>query len=129
MVKRCAKGLFTIASEADAKITITPLDTPVRRKRRSRDVRSGGAAPYLFILPFGILFILFFIVPICYAFYQSLFSLQCSGLGLGGAETVFSGLKNYRDAITDSKFLESIGRMILFGVVQIPVMIGLGLLC
>jgi len=117
-----------MASEASSKIEITPLKTPARRARRTHDVRSGGATPYLFILPFGILFILFFIIPICYAFYQSLFSLQRSGLGLGGAETVFSGLKNYHDALTDSKFIEGVGRMLLFGVVQIPIMIGLGLL-
>lgn len=113
--------------QAHPQLETTPLPTTTSRRRRARDVRSGGAAPYLFILPFGLLFVLFFLVPIGYAFYQSLFSLQRSGLGLGAAQSVFSGLSNYADVLKDKKFLDSVVRMLLFGVVQIPIMLGLAL--
>lgn len=113
--------------QANTRLEITPLPTPAQRKRRTHDARSGGTAPYLFILPFGILFVIFFLIPIGYAFYQSLFSLHRSGLGLGAAQTVFSGFSNYQDVFKDRKFLDGILRMLLFGVVQIPVMLGLAL--
>src|SRR5947208_2651102 len=57
--------------------------------------------PYLFILPFGVLFLLFFIVPIIYAVYQSLFRSERSGLGLGAATVNFNGLGNYGDVFHD----------------------------
>lgn len=113
--------------QANPRLEITPLSTPAHRKRRAHDARSGGAAPYLFILPFGILFVIFFLIPIGYAFYQSLFSLQRSGLGLEAAQNVFSGFSNYQYVFKDSKFLDGILRMLLFGIVQIPVMLGLAL--
>lgn len=113
--------------QADSRLEVAPLTTPARRKRRAYDARSRGATPYLFILPFALLFVIFFLIPIAYAFYQSLFSLQRSGLGLGAAQTVFSGLSNYGDVLRDGKFLDGILRMLLFGVVQIPVMLGLAL--
>src|SRR5438552_1289462 len=114
--------------QAHPQLEMTPRATTTHRSRRGRDVRSGGTAPYLFILPFGILFVIFFLVPIGYAFYQSLFSLQRNGLGLGAAQSVFSGLRNYGDVLKDGKFLDSVLRMLLFGIVQIPVMLTLALL-
>jgi multiple sugar transport system permease protein len=114
--------------QAHSQLEVTPLPAAVHRKQRMHDVRSGGATPYLFILPFGILFVIFFLVPIGYSVYQSLFRLQRSGLGLGAPQTVFSGWSNYGDVFRDGKFLDSVLRMLLFGVVQIPVMLGLALL-
>ncbi len=78
----------------DVKITL--LDhVPVQAQRTSRTLRAEALAPYLFILPFGVLFILFFILPIFYALYQSLYRSERSGLGLGAATTSFNGLGNY----------------------------------
>lgn len=114
--------------QASPKVEITSLSSPSQRKRRTHDARSGGVAPYLFILPFGLLFIVFFLIPIGYAFYQSLFSLQRSGLGLAAAQSTFTGFSNYHDVFMDRKFLDGILRVLLFGVVQIPVMLGLALL-
>src|SRR5579885_1845289 len=106
--ERCEERNVLMDIQEPSQLESTPLSTTTQRKRRVRDVRSGGSTPYLFILPFGLLFVLFFLVPICYAFYQSLFSLQRSGLGLGAAQSVFSGLRNYGDVLKDGKFLESI---------------------
>jgi len=83
--------------------------------------------PYLFILPFGILFILFFLAPIVYTIYLSLFHYQRSGLGLTGTTVGFGGLNNYVNVLSDPKFYSSVGRVLLYGVVQVPVMLILAL--
>jgi len=93
----------------------------VRRRRRSR-------VPALFLLPFCLLFAAFFVAPIGYAVYQSLFTTQRSGLGLGAAQTVFSGLANYAAALRDAAFTGSMLRVLLFMAVETPVMIIFALL-
>lgn len=93
----------------------------------SSTARRRAWIPYLFILPFGVLFLLFFIAPIIYAIYQSLFHYQRSGLGLSGATVGFGGLNNYVNVLSDPKFYSSVGRMLLYGVVQVPVMLLLAL--
>lgn len=94
---------------------------------RTRRFRRGWATPYLFVLPFGVLFIAFFLVPILYAVDQSLYRTQRSGLGLGAPTAVFNGLGNYADVLHDGPFFGGLARMLLFGVVQVPVMLILGL--
>ena len=90
--------------------------------------RRRGSAPYLFILPFGLLFLLFFIAPILYAIYESLFRSQRSGLGLGAPTVSFYGLNNYLQVIHDPDFYTGVGRVLLYGIVQVPIMLGLALL-
>ena len=110
-------------------VKITSLDhMAVRTPRTSQTRRSRTLAPYLFLLPFGVLFILFYIVPILYAIEQSLFRSQRSGLGLGAATISFNGLSNYVDVVHDPNFYSSIGRVLLYGIVQIPVMLLIALL-
>ncbi|TMD98907.1 MAG: sugar ABC transporter permease, partial [Chloroflexi bacterium] len=92
-------------------LEVTPLDKRASHpSRTSRTLRSEALAPYLFILPFGVLFILFFILPIFYALYQSLYRSERSGLGLGAATTSFNGLGNYLDVLRDHNFYTSLGR-------------------
>ncbi|MGP3983594.1 carbohydrate ABC transporter permease [Streptomyces sp. KR80] len=92
------------------------MPTRVRRRRNT--------APIAFVAPFLSLFLLFFVVPIGYAVYQSVMGVQRSGpLGLGGTEDVFVGFGNYTEALSDSAFVHSIGRVLVFAAVQIPVMI------
>jgi multiple sugar transport system permease protein len=82
-----------------------------------------------FLTPFVVLFAAFFILPIGYAIYQSLLAVERTGpLGLGYSRTVFAGLSNYQAALTDSAFTDSILRVLLFAVVQVPVMIVLATL-
>ena len=102
-------------------------DLPSHPQRISRTLRQEAIAPYLFLLPFVLLFVLFFIVPIIYALYESLFRSQRSGLGLGAATVSFNGLGNYADVIHDANFWSSIGRVLLYGIVQVPVMLVLAL--
>ncbi|MFF3762577.1 carbohydrate ABC transporter permease [Streptomyces sp. NPDC001922] len=80
-----------------------------------------------FLLPFLALFLLCFLAPIGYALYESLLRTERSGpLGLGGGpQEVFAGLGNYLQALRNDGFLAGFGRVLLFGAVQIPLMIGL----
>jgi multiple sugar transport system permease protein len=70
-----------------------------------------------FTAPFGLLFLAFAVAPLCYAAY-----LSCYRRTLAGSET-FVGLANYRQVITDGAFWQSIVRVLLFGVVEVPVVV------
>ncbi|MFF4016349.1 carbohydrate ABC transporter permease [Streptomyces sp. NPDC001843] len=85
-----------------------------------RSQRWKGAA---FTVPFQLGFVFVYLIPIGYAVYQSLYREHQSGLGLGGATEEFSGLANYREGLADSAFLNSVLRVMLFALVQIPVML------
>ena len=100
---------------------------PARARRHSAASRRAALTPYLFILPFAVLFTLFFILPIAYAIDQSLFRSQRSGLGLGPATVSFDGLGNYASVLHDPSFWSGMGRVLLYGVVQVPVMLILAL--
>jgi multiple sugar transport system permease protein len=87
-------------------------------------MRWKGAA---FTVPFQLGFVFLYLLPIGYAVYESLFREQQSGLGLGGSTTEFTGLDNYTKGLTDSAFMGSILRVVLFACVQIPVMLFISL--
>ncbi|MPY48391.1 carbohydrate ABC transporter permease [Streptomyces acidicola] len=82
--------------------------------------RWKGAA---FTVPFQLGFVFLYLLPIGYAIYQSMFLQKQSGLGLGGATREFVGLENYGQGLTDSAFMTSILRVVLFACVQIPFML------
>ena len=98
-------------------------DTAVKA---SRAVRHRGALA-IFLLPFGVLFTLFYLVPILYAVYQSLLTVEREGT-FGPAVQVFGGLTQYIQVFQNEPFWSSIGRVLLFGVVQVPIMLGLALI-
>lgn len=81
----------------------------------------------LFVAPFGLLFVLFYLAPITYALYQSFLKVERQGT-FGKAKEVFGGFTQYIAVFQNGPFWESIGRVFLFGVVQVPVMLGLALL-
>lgn len=88
-----------------------------------------GSTPYLFMTPFSILFLLFFIVPILYAFKLSLFTVQIHrAIGHSTQTTSFDPLANYQQAVGDADFWNGVKNMVGFGVIQVPVMLGLALL-
>ncbi|CAL9360509.1 sn-glycerol-3-phosphate transport system permease protein UgpA [Streptomyces sp. enrichment culture] len=96
-------------------------------RRRPYGVRT---APYAFLLPATLLFALFFALPIGYAVWLSFRKVRVSGLGLGsGARTeVWAGLENYTAALTDSELFDGALRVLGYGVIVVPVMLGLALL-
>jgi multiple sugar transport system permease protein len=91
---------------------------------------SARLAPYGFLTPAIILFGLFFALPIGYAVYLSLHSLQVRGLGLGrnARAEVWVGLDNYTAALTDPELLAGAGRVLRYGAMLVPAMLGLALL-
>ena len=72
--------------------------------------------------PFALVFVFVFVVPIVYAVYISFFTKRM----IGG--TSFVGLDNYRRLFGDAQFWSSVGRVALFTVVQVPIMLVLAAL-
>ena len=81
----------------------------------------GGYAGYLFVAPFLLAFLLFFVAPLLFAAYLSVFRQQL----VGG--TVFVGLDNFARALQDDKLLSGVLRMAQFFFIQVPVMLGIAL--
>lgn len=97
-------------------------DTAVKASRAV----SHRKALAFFLIPFGSLFVLFYLVPILYAIYQSLLTVEREGT-FGPAVQVFGGLTQYIAVFQNEPFWASIGRVLLFGVVQVPIMLGVAL--
>lgn len=97
-----------------------PVTRAHRRKPKPKNSRHGYVG-YLFVLPFMVLFVAVVLVPLGYSAYLSLFESKL----VGG--TSFVGLKNFAEALTDQAFLGGVGRMALFLVIQVPIMISLAL--
>jgi multiple sugar transport system permease protein len=87
-------------------------------------VAATTRAPWLLLAPFLALFILTFLLPIVVAIGSSFTKVTRRGLfGEEGVTSEFAWFSNYAQALADGNFIASIGRMLLFGVVQVPVMI------
>ena len=108
---------------------VRAVPTPGRRTkaRAGRGAVSHRSSIAIFTLPFGILFLLFYLLPIGYAVWQSLLVVERDGT-YGAPEEVFGWFAQYAIVLQNGPFWESVGRVLLFGVVQVPVMLGLALL-
>ena len=93
----------------------------MRRGRWRRRFARNVGLPYLFLSPYLVLFAVFFVVPLVYAFHLSLYVTRL----VGG--TVFVGADNYRQVFQDGNFLDGVKRMFIFGIFQVPIMLGLAL--
>ena len=91
------------------------------RRPRSRVIVSKRIAPYFFLSPFILLFAIFLVIPLFYAFDLSLYK---SAL-VGG--TRFVWFDNYKKAFTDPNFWDGVVTLFEFGAMQIPVMLILAL--
>ena len=100
--------------------------TAARRRRRAR--RRPRAAPYLFLAPAGILFVLFILLPAGYAVVLSLRRTKVEGGIIGQQVESFVGLENYRDVLSDPEWVDSLVRLAIYGGIVVPVMLGLALL-
>ncbi len=96
---------------------------PRALKRRGTPHRK---ALIVLIAPFGTLFVLLYLLPIAYAFWQSLLVIERDGT-FGKAREVFGGFSQYALVMQNDSFWQAMGRMGLFGIVQVPVMLGLAL--
>ncbi|KQQ28485.1 MULTISPECIES: carbohydrate ABC transporter permease [unclassified Frondihabitans] len=111
--------------------------TVITSRRRAAKADAQGPKPKggfryrkavaIFVVPFAVLFVAFYLVPILYAVYQSLLKIQRQGT-FGAPTQVFGGLSQYVLVFQDSVFWSSILRVLAFGIVQVPVMLALALL-
>ncbi|MEV0961481.1 MULTISPECIES: carbohydrate ABC transporter permease [unclassified Streptomyces] len=111
-------AVTAVTAAPQTKTAPRPAPPPPRRR---------NLAPVLFLLPFFVPFVLFTLVPVGYAFYQSLLRTERTGGTFGRKTTVFAGFEQYAEVLGDPEFLGSAGRVLLFGLVQIPVMLLLAL--
>src|SRR5207245_7232267 len=74
-----------------------------------------------FLAPFLLGFAGFLVAPLVYALYISVFRDAL----VGGRR--FAGFANYVRAVGDAKFWDGITNLLLFGIMQVPVMLGLAL--
>jgi multiple sugar transport system permease protein len=95
---------------------VKPRRSPIRHKR----------AIAFFIVPFAALFAAFYLLPIGWAVYQSLLVVERDGT-FGKPVEVFGGLTQYFLVFQNAEFWASVGRVLLFGAVQVPVMLGIAL--
>lgn len=102
-------------------VTTTAPTLLTRRGRPARRGVSRGWVGWLFIAPFGAVFLFSLVAPILYAVYLSLFRSQL----IGG--TSFVGLQNFARALTDPQLLGGIGRILVLFAVQVPIMLALSL--
>jgi multiple sugar transport system permease protein len=100
------------------------MSAATETRRRSASSGATTRAPWVLLFPFLALFLLTFVVPILMALVSSFTKVTRGGLfGEAGVVTEFAGLDNYAQVVGDPNFVASIGRMFLFGVVQVPVML------
>jgi multiple sugar transport system permease protein len=105
--------MVTATSTADTQ----SMNKPLSRKPLTLSKKRQYRAAYLFVLPFFIVFLAMIIVPLGYAGYLSFFKQQL----VGGVS--FAGFDNYARALTDPNFLAGVGRMGLFLIIQVPIML------
>jgi multiple sugar transport system permease protein len=108
-----------VTVEEDRSMAGAGQGTAVRAgPRRSRRRALTG---FLFFAPFLLVFLAVIVAPLVFALFLSLFRRRL----IGG--TSFVGLDNYVRAATDPQFLAGLGRVALFLVIQVPVMLLLAL--
>lgn len=105
---------------------VVPTEAPAAPAARRG--RAGGSGRHSrawigFTLPFLVPFVLFYLVPIGYAVVQSLTKTERSGGIFGETRTTFAGLEQYAEVFSNGAFRAGLGRVLLFGLVQVPVML------
>ncbi|UIX29219.1 carbohydrate ABC transporter permease [Streptomyces sp. GQFP] len=103
-------------------------NSPARRTSPRRAGTRGAYKGVLFTLPFLVGFLFTYVLPIAYAFNQSLREKKSSGIGFGPTKVVYTGFSNFATILSDGAFWSSMLRTLLFGAAQITVMLGISLL-
>ena len=84
-------------------------------------MKNNRLTPYLFLAPFLLAFSLFFILPVLYSVYLSFLTKIRNGFA--PPTEVFGGFANYIRAFTDADFLASFVNILVFGFIQVPLML------
>ncbi|MFJ8666409.1 carbohydrate ABC transporter permease [Streptomyces sp. NPDC093600] len=97
---------------------------PVRRARaRASARRRSLMACGVLMTPFLILLVTVFLIPVGTAVWLSFFSDDQPGLGFGAERTVFVGLRSYTAVLTDPTFLRSLGLVVLYCLIYLPLLV------
>lgn len=83
----------------------------------SPSARRRRLIPYLLVAPFVVAFVVFVVAPILLALYNSLFVDRL----IGGVS--FVGVDNYVKAFTDDDFWSGFGRIVLYALVFVPLLV------
>jgi multiple sugar transport system permease protein len=100
--------------------TLSPETAQLKRRPRI----GGQPAALLFLLPGLILFIAFIVWPLLYSLRISFYDWKI----VNPAQSVYLGLQNYVDALTDPIFQRSVLNTLVYGLVTVPGQIILGTL-
>lgn len=95
--------------------------TTPRPRRSMRNGRHNGWVAWAFLAPFAIVFVIFLVAPLVYAFYLSLYT---KGLATGER---FAGLDNYVRAFKDPSFRSGVWFVVRFTLIIVPVQMAVSL--
>ena len=99
------------------------------RAGRKRPRRRQSLVPWAFLLPAIILFVAFLLIPIAYSLYLSFRGYRIDGGGAFGRRVEgFVGLENYVVALSNPEFVAGLGRLLIYGMIAVPTVLGLALL-
>ena len=116
---------MTLTPAPPAAVVAQTRTAPPRKRQRSRT----RFAPYLFVGPAVVLFVLFMLVPIIYAAYLSFTAYKIQGGGILGTKTlVFAGFDNYVSVLTDPALGSGFWHLALYSAIAVPLTLGLALL-
>jgi ABC-type sugar transport system permease subunit len=93
-----------------------------RKPGRGRPGGKSRVAPYLFLLPFFLIYLVFMIYPVLAAFRLSFYESS----GFGG--DTFTGLSNYARLMQDSRYLEALKNTTLYALASVFILSPLALL-
>jgi multiple sugar transport system permease protein len=110
---------------SSALTTAARRPAPAGRRRSARPYRT--AVPWFFLAPALILFVGLLLVPIAYTILLSFRSERVAGGLIGRQHEIFVGLANYRATLEDSEFYHGLLRMLVYGAIVVPVMLGAAL--
>lgn len=92
------------------------------KRFKSKGSRKLGRAFWIFVAPSGLLFSIFFLIPLCLNMFLSVTNYD------GWKTMEFVGLQNYVDALSDTKFYDSLIRTFVYAIVNIPFKVAIPLL-
>lgn len=123
-----ADTTLVTTDEVGAPAVPAVLDRHRPRAPRRSALRSR-VAPYLFSAPAMVLYLAFTVVPLFYALGTSFFAQRLTGGGiLGTKQTVFVWFENYAKVFADESLLAGLGRLAVYGLIAVPLTLGLALL-
>src|SRR3954447_25065978 len=99
----------------------TSTSDAVRPRRRRAPARRQNLVGWLFVAPFGIVFVTMLILPLGYSLYLSLFQKRLIG------DTRLVWFDNYVKAFHDPSFRAGVSFVIRFSLVLIPVQMAISL--